>query len=74
MGKTWLESHAFSIALPAAPPKLCQGCDLQKRLLAPGVHLAPKSESETIDTSGHGLGEIILPQHYSPDGGLSVNT
>ena len=64
-------SHTpFSIALPAAPPKLCKAVTLQKRLLAPGVHLAPQSESETINTSGHGLGEIILPLLLSPGGCL----
>ena len=70
-GKRLGLSHTpFSIALPAAPPKLCKAVTLQKRLLAPGVHLAPKSESETINTSGHGLGEIILPLLLSPGGCL----
>ena len=60
----------MSLALSAAPPKLCKTVTLQKRLLAPGVHLAPKSESETINASGHGLGEILLSLLISPGGCL----
>ena len=63
-------TQPLSTALSAGPLKLRNTVTLQTRLLAPGVPLTPKSESATVNTGGHGLGEIILSLLISPGGCL----